>query len=239
MHKIKGSELEKVEKLGFHIDNLTSETPELFLSKFTGLKLHELSQELSDILMTLTSPDIDRIITLDDPPPSVSIQFIYTGSTDPEKRLVFSRKFELDKELSVKHEYFDLPPSSRRKGTGKKVLNICLKQYINMGVVKIYVHAALQDGGYVWARAGFKALYKQEMKEILDICKKKLPPLELTIVKGIFDDYYSNDPEGSAFPIEDWSRLPSMENILRGSSWHGRIDLSDSQEFNNFRTYVS
>jgi len=239
MHQITESEIKRVEALGFHIENLTSEKVQVFMSKFRGLELHHLTTELSDLFVPLTAPQIQRGIILNDPPPSLSIQFIYDDIQHPEKHLIFSRKFELGRELSVKHEYFDLPPSARNKGVGKKVLGICLKQYLKMGVVKILVHAGLQDGGYVWARAGFKATKRNEMQEILRQCQTKLSAIEISIVQGIFEEYYNREPNGTAFSIEEWSRLHFMEKILRGSSWHGAIDLSNTEEINNFSRYVS
>lgn len=239
MHQITKSEINKVETLGFHIENLTSEKELVFISRFQGLELHQLTTELSDVLVPLTDSKIDRLLILNDPPPSLSIQFIYTDIQHPEKHLIFSRKFELAGELSVKHEYFDLPPSARNKGVGKMVLGICLKHYLKMGVVKILVHAGLQDGGYVWARAGFKATKRNEMQEILRQCQTKLSAFEIRIVQGIFEEYYNREPNGTAFSIEEWSRLHFMEKILKGSTWHGAIDLSNTEEINNFSRYVS
>jgi hypothetical protein len=154
--------------------------------------------------------------------------------------LVFARTFTRDPvgTITVNHDYFRLPESARGQSIGKKVLGVCFDQYIQMNVNKIRVHAALQDGGYVWARAGFKAIYQQEMEVLLKEAEKQLSPDEYNIAKIWYDDHYNNF-SSMPFNISDWAGLPFMEPILRGSHWHGEIDLTNPAELRNFKKYVS
>ena len=73
---------------------------------------------------------------------------------------------------------------------------------------------------------------------ILNEAHNRLSPVEYHLIELLFDDHYTNFPD-APFNIEDWARLSFMEAILRGSDWHGEIDLTNPQELNNFKMYVS
>ena len=98
--------------------------------------------------------------------------------------------------------------------------------------------AALQDGGYVWAKVGFKAVDQSEMEAIPKEEKKRLPQGQFNIAKIWYDDHYNNFP-GLPFNIAHWAGLPFMESILRGSHWHGEIDLTNRAELRNFKIRIS
>ena len=107
-----------------------------------------------------------------------------------------------------------------------------------MGVGQINVHAALTDGGYVWAKHFFTATKKDEVSQILEVAEKRLRGSQFSMVKRIFDNYYYKHPNGMDFPINKWAEIPFMKEILRGTSWHGSIDLNNTEQFNNFISYV-
>jgi len=102
-----------------------------------------------------------------------------------------------------------------------KLLNLSLQQYLHLSVDEILLEAALADGGYVWAKAFFMVTVPSEVKAILDEAEKCLTPGQFKFVKRVFDNYYSLDPEGKAFPMVKWSRLAGMDTILRKSRCHG------------------
>jgi len=63
------------------------------------------------------------------------------------------------------------------------------------------------------------------------------------ILKGVtdtFNSYYEKEPDGNAFPIQNWVAIPGMEAILKkvDSHWHGRMDLTNSKDLDNFKKYV-
>ena len=62
---------------------------------------------------------------------------------------------------------------------------------------------------------------------------------QFNIIERFYNAYYENEPEGAAFPMEDWGRLVFMEGTLRGSDWHGELDLTDQKELLNFKNYVA
>jgi hypothetical protein len=185
-------------------------------------------------------PITKRIILSNLLQPEMLIQY-YTDNYDhPSDGLALSRNFIRYKdELVIVHDYFVLPATERGKGISKKVLAYGLKQYLQMGVKKIRVHAALQDGGYVWAKALFRACIRAEVDFILREAKGRVTPEQFKMVKRIYDHYYNRYPERTAFPMAEWSGLPFLRDILRGCSWHGEIDLSNSEDLLNFKIYVT
>jgi hypothetical protein len=117
-----------------------------------------------------------------------------------------------------------------------------LEQYEKMGVKRIKVHAGLSDGGAVWAKVGFKATDKREMKRILQTARSRLGhlPKILKVVEDTFNDYYIKEPNGKAFPINKWTAIPAMDSVLKMGihNWHGQIDLTNKQDLRNFKLYV-
>jgi len=107
-----------------------------------------------------------------------------------------------------------------------------------MGVDKIKVEAALDDGGYVWAKTLFAASVPEEVTAILTKASSEMHPAQFKFVKRIYDNYYGKHPDGRAFPMNKWAELPGMEQILRGSYWHGEIDLNNNELLAKFIDYV-
>ena len=35
-----------------------------------------------------------------------------------------------------------------------------------------------------------------------------------------------------------WAKIDFMKDILRGSDWHGEVDLKNKEQFTNFMEYV-
>lgn len=131
-----------------------------------------------------------------------------------------------------------MPVEHQGKGIIKGVFQISLQQYVNMGARKITVHSGLEGGGYAWAKAGFVAVDKNEVEVILEAARRILQPDELARVERIYNKYYSDFPNGNAFPIVLWARYEPMKQVLSGSDWHGEVDLKDQEQFSSFNDYV-
>lgn len=237
---IKAADLKKVKALGFTIHSTLTNPQNFINSHFTNFNLLHFAQEVDKIFLFLTTKTVAKEITLEDAPPVMYFQYYSTDYDNAISGLALSRVFRLAPDgIAVEHEFFRLPQSSRGQGVAKLLFRASLQQYINMGVKRIYVHAALQDGGYVWARNFFTATDKTEVTAILDNAERNLPVPQFRAVKRIYDNYYSKDPSGTAFPIVKWAELPFMKDILRGSDWHGILDLTNAEQFSNFIKYIN
>ncbi|WP_212005961.1 hypothetical protein [Chitinophaga sp. HK235] len=240
-HHITPREIQQILSLGYELKGEITNAPEDFINKY--FRNFDLLKLLDDINETLLSVSIDKLfkcIFLNPPhPPEIKIDIQSEHCENETSGLALSRTFTWDdNELIVKHDAFILPTGARNKGIAKKIFQSFLQQYLNMGVRKIHVFACLEDGGYVWAKFQFNALYKQEMTFILNNSRKKLTQKQYEAIEKIYNNYYIKHPEGKSFPIFKWAELSFMENILRSSQWHGAIDLSNREESINFITYV-
>lgn len=157
---------------------------------------------------------------------------------DENEALLFIRKFRNTGEIVVSHEYCVIPLEYRGMGLIKPVFRESLQQYVNMHASRIEVHAGLADGGYAWAKHGFAAVNKKEVDAILRKAEMVLFDAQYKAVKRIHEIYYGKKPNGADFPIELWAAMDFMKPVLRGSHWHGALDLKSPAQFNNFRNYV-
>lgn len=239
-HTVTPTEINAIKLIGFGITANIAESEDDFLNKyFPNCDLFSLLQQIDNLLTPYCKSQIEKSVHLSaGPPPKVGILFSTDDYHDELMGLVLLRTFTWANELIVKHDFFRLPFDCRGKGIAKRLFRSFIQQYVNMGVKKIRVFAALADGGYVWAKNFFTADNKAEMEEILNKSRQHLNSEQFKFVERIYDNYYIKDPVGKAFPIQKWAELPFMKDVLRGSEWEGTIDLSNSEQFSNFTKYV-
>ena len=229
----------KVIDLGYTIKSSSPLIFEKFLKKeFPNFNLVKLLEAIETVFTTTTKLAISRTIYYRDTPPKLRIH--YTNDyTEDEEALVFDREFVKSvKGVEVNHSYCVIPETHQKKGLVKTIFQASLQEYVNMHAKKINVHAGLSGGGHVWARHGFVAVDPTEVKVILDDAQGRLKSAEFTPVKHIFDKYYTDHPGGKAFPMILWAKIDFMKEILRGSDWHGEVDLKNKEQFTNFMEYV-
>ena len=167
-------------------------------------------------------------------------QTLTISISDANEELRFIRQFcNKNGLITVHHTWFELPLLFRGKTLSQYVLKESMQQYINMGLNKIEMVAALDNGGYVWAKYGFVATKRTEVTKILELAENQLTNVQFERVKAIYNRYYSNHPDGTSFPMILWANIPFMKSVLTGAAWHGELDLKNEEQFNNFTIYVS
>ena len=77
-----------------------------------------------------------------------------------------------------------------------------------------------------------------EVNLILAHAKGNLTPQQYVVAKRIHDNYYVHNADGQSFPMYKWAELPFMEPILRSSTWHGAVDLTNRIELGNFTRHA-
>lgn len=230
----------RIEGLKYRIESDPQlETLEAFMSRlFSNFDLAGLLEIAELILAPTTSLPIERILKYDSINQTLHFELWNSGTVE-EEMVGFERLFFWEKgELYVRHLYCLLPQPYQGKGLIKPIFQASLQQYVNTGVRKILVHAGLGGGGYAWAQYGFVAIDRTEVEVILREARNKLLVNEILPVERIFSKYYQDHAEGKDFPMIAWSRLPGMQAILRGSDWHGELDLQNPEQFRNFSDYV-
>ncbi|QJD98236.1 hypothetical protein HH214_21325 [Mucilaginibacter robiniae] len=211
-----------------------------FLEKnFPGFNPTEVSAQADALLGPMAITAITRKWTLTDPPPHINFYFGSKDAFVEKTGVCLSRTFRCTEQgVVVHHDYFTIPEQHRHQGTGIKILKSWFDLYVAMNIRKILVHATLEDGGYVWARVGFKATRRDEVDKILARAKRELTTERFSVIQGYYDDHYNNFVD-QPFPLEYWARISYMKSVLKASSWHGQIDLTNESEMTNFNKYVS
>ncbi len=230
----------QLEAMGYIIEGLPSgETLETFLPQFMpNFDLLTLLKVVEQSFATTTSLPVARHIRYRRGSQTFQISF-KNATVDPDDAAYFDRIFFWQgKDLCVEHCYCLVPLPYQNKGLIKPVFQASLQQYVNAGVKKITVHAALKGGGYTWGRCGFVAVDRKEVEVILEMAIKMLTFNELEPVNRIFSKYYSDNPKGAAFPMVLWAGLPGMKEVLLGTDWLGEVDLQNPEQFRNFSNYV-
>jgi hypothetical protein len=201
---------------------------------FANFNLTVFLEQIDQVLAPHCTSGVVRTLKFETSPPKIWIHY-YSVNKD----LAFIREFFYeDGHIQVAHALFILPPASRNKGIAKIVFQSSLQQYVNLNVDRIHVYAALETGGYIWAKHGFTARFRQEMNVIISNAKIHLNETQFQFVQRIYLNYYNVNPEGCDFPIIKWAGMPYMKEVLLGSKWHGSIDLHNTQQFGNFISYV-
>jgi hypothetical protein len=186
------------------------------------------------------------------------------NSMDGNYAGVFQRAIYRDlntKGIIVSHELLELEPEVQGKGIGSKFYMNAENKYIVNGYEKIAVHAALDQGGYVWAKTGFgwddgtglsesgRQAYKNQMAERWrDMGENDAQVYEVlsrdVSTRARFDDLVNNldfkslDAKDYPTPYELASFKSSTGEkigkvIMQNSNWHGVKFLTPSGKKRN------
>lgn len=238
-HLFTKSDTIRVIDLGYVIKNSSAFSFEKFMkTEFPNFDLVKFLEEVETVFTPTTKLDIDRTIFYQDTPPKLRVLF-ENKRTKVSDALILDREFfKSVKGIEINHSFCVVPEVHQNKGLVKAIFQASLQEYVNMGAKKIHVHAGLSVGGHSWARHGFVAVNQADVKEILDDAYGRLKPIEFPAVKRIYDKYYTDHPGGKAFPMVLWAKLDFMKDILKGSDWIGEVDLTNKEQFSNFKNYV-
>jgi hypothetical protein len=238
-YKFTSKDRESLKLLGYKIVGQNNPGLEEFMqNKFPNFNLLILLEVVEAAFSHTTTSHINRRIEFDNTSSVLKIDYqnVYK---DEDDAAMFIREFAvMGKTIQIKHEYCVLPELFRGQNLIKPVFQESLRQYVNMNAKKILVHAGLSGGGYTWAKHGFVAIDKSEVEQILNKANRMIPKPDYAIVKKIYDIYYTKNPTGKSFPMDLWSALDYMKEVLMGSDWHGELDLKDQNQFRNFNDYV-
>ncbi len=239
-HTVSHSDIRTIRSTGFSIVGSVANPEDFINTNFANFDILVFLKEINLNFSNINSDRLIKNIQLSEgSSPEINIEYYSDNFTSTDKELAFSRIFTLENgEINVKHDYFSLPRNFRKMGISKRILKASFQQYVNMGVSKILVFAALQEGGFVWAKHFFLATDRNEVDIILNKARLHLTAEQFQGVDRIYKNYYSKNPSGTEFPIQRWTEIESMENVLKGSSWHGAVDLKNPKQFSNFRNYV-
>ena len=125
---------------------------------------------------------------------------------------------------TVEHDLFRLEPEAQGTGLGTAYLKNSVEVYKAAGLSKITTEAALQNGGYTWARLGFVP-DEVSWGYVKDNIEEQLPDLSPGDRAQIEPLLGSRDPH-TIWKIADH---PQGKMLLSGSAWKGSFDLYDPE----------
>ena len=159
----------------------------------------------------------------------------------------FERGFFRDQSgrLTVSHELLELEDEAQGFGFATAFNKHAEDYYISHGITDVYVHAALQTGGYTWAKAGFdwdRNRHPTSMRNLehrLDFFEEdrlpELPPSQqrdwqglrnrLT-TKKVTDPDYPTPHELAMFGWAPGQKTWPGQQIMLGANWYGVKYLS-------------
>lgn len=141
----------------------------------------------------------------------------------------------------------EVPIPIRRQNISRILYGTFFNHYASLGVKRMALHAGLTAGGYVWARAGFAAVNKSEVEEVLRHAQEILDTVEgcvitleyLEIMQLLFELHYDTSPD-QPFPIHEWAIDRNLgREILVETQWDGVLDLDNVSQVAIFNTYLT
>lgn len=153
--------------------------------------------------------------------------------------LKITLKLPVDGLKVVTHDEMILPHRLQQKGLSAELIKPYYEQYRKSGVDFIHILASDTGGGYVWAKYGFRAIYKKDLHGILArpetvaITSEVIGNLHLTIT-----NFYKTRSDTVPFPIRAWTPFSFSKELLMGTTWHGILDLNDAEHRQFFEDYL-
>lgn len=164
----------------------------------------------------------------------------YEAAIGKEKLFLDRRLSNRDGQLVAHHDYLCLPESLQSMSMSRAINGALYKQYKTMEVRTIETYAALDAGGYVWAKAGFSATDQEELDDVLARARRLHLQSDAVIdaLQRQVDRHFFQSPN-QPFPIWQWGSVPAHKQLLIGSLWHGELNLYNQQQVARFEEYLS
>lgn len=154
-----------------------------------------------------------------------------------------TRRFtqQSDGSVEVYHAYF--VAGSRGEGSGKAFFRTSMGEYIAAGVKSVGVTANIDVGGYAWARFGYLPANQGVWNSLRTRLKERLDRMSgvdaeaKTAMSRILD----NPDRRSLWAVADasYNGRKLGKELLLGTNWSGKIDLSDQEQMRRFTSYVT
>lgn len=151
-----------------------------------------------------------------------------------KRNLEFDIQFDAETK-AMKIDLFIIDNEEMRGlGLSKSMFDALLPTYDKLGVEKIIVHAGDKNGGYTWARYGFRAKYREASSAINLIEDKTLQQK----AESIFEKFYETHEKSELFPMNMIAEKEWGRKALSGTKWWGEIDMLDATQRKNYVDYI-
>lgn len=159
---------------------------------------------------------------------------------------------ESDGSLTVNHDKVELPKEAQGKGLAKDLMEDAFQTYQRMGAKRVDLYANLDQGGYAWAKFGFKSTNPGRMASRLDAILRHgeqktvaehmpaLTPAQRSELIALVDKH-KNDPKlpwhiaGTVLP----DGQPVGKVLLNLSGWDATLKLDDAEAMDRLHRYAT
>ena len=160
-----------------------------------------------------------------------------------------TRAFNAERQ-SVYHQYFTLDSSFQGSGIGKNLFKALYKQYKSAGIKSIGVGANISVGGYAWGRYGFTSTRETARNYVRQFERNvgrrrggsTISQLDASKAQRVFDDFYNDHRADERFPMNllccIGTNNKAGKGILKGTSWGGKLDLTNTAQRSHFENYI-
>ena len=141
---------------------------------------------------------------------------------------------------SILHDYFKLDRSLQGSDVAKKSFAAALPAYKAAGFKRIDVHAALDVGGYAWARFGFVPK-KADWKYLSGTIQARINDGERSNKISAEDVKLLRELATSADPkvVGLIAAHKHGKGLLLGTDWHGSLDLTNEKQYKHAVEYAN
>jgi hypothetical protein len=203
--------------------------PEAIISSMLGNGLQKALQ--------IRGPASGRIIFTDD-----ALEIRIRGQSGNQ----IARTFHYQNK-TVNHDLFTVGAAMQGSGLAKRMMENAYNTYTKMGIKAINVHAALDGGGYAWAKFGFKpdnnvgwqgyAITRLHYLKNAGIPESKINELR-TVIKSKDSKSLWRVSDDST-PVKLWHNDTTIGKVLlRGASWNGTLNLQDKESVDRMWKYI-
>lgn len=177
----------------------------------------------------------------------------FTLKVDNSK-FTMRREFSVDSqtgEKGVYHAYFSMRGEAQGEGLGKQLFKALYRQYKNVQMKNITVSANISVGGYAWGRYGFTST-KEQARSVVNSFHQSVGRTrsgytvtqeDSNRAQEVYNSFYRDNPDSNArFPMNLLCSIgpnnKAGKAILLGTSWRGKLDLSNTQQRVHFENYI-
>jgi len=204
---------------------------------FPGLNLPDLFDDVAQIAKEVGFKWDKMAVSALKFEPGFRVELSYTDE-DGKELAVFRDFLFKNGKRTLYNNLLIIPPKWQETGAiSRRILHAFYKQARNAKVDEITVYAALENGGYAWARYGFMAVSEYEVRNVLDYARDKVSRPVWEAMTAIVEDHYKASPN-APFPMRRLTEIPGAKDGLLGSSWHGELRLNDPRQRLVYESYL-
>lgn len=159
-------------------------------------------------------------------------------------------RFPPGEEPSVHHQLLELDPELQGQGVAKELLANSIELYEQAGINRVTLMAALEVGGYAWAKYGFSPLPGRNTRELFSAVRERLAAIDglADPVRAVVNRLLESDDPKAIWAISDLEGIKVTQQgrsvalgkaLLLGTHWQGELRLDDPQARARFDQYIS